>query len=262
MKNMRYLAASGLVLCSLAMSGGTAEAAPFELLYTGSFDTDEALNPASSSSPTFFASPTSFSVRALFDTSSPNLAPPLGGPFAGFRAYSPLSAEITIAGTTYSIQTAAENPLTGVAVAVFDANSFTPGRYGVGLFADPAGDGAGFVGDFRSSSPPFAAASLVPTVFQDFVGVGHSAGPCSSGAPPTCPKIVTPWVLRGAGDVLYNLTFADYSADYLTLTPEGTRLGPLNTAQLLAVPEPSSLGLVLLGLLGLAWARPRPSAQA
>ncbi|MBI0537587.1 PEP-CTERM sorting domain-containing protein [Roseomonas sp. KE2513] len=261
MKNMRYLAAAGLVLCSLAASGQTAEAAPFELLYTGGFDTDEALNPASAASPTPFSSSTSFAVRALFDTSSPNLAPALGGPFAGFRAYSPLSAEITIAGTTYSIQTAAENALTGVAVAIFDANSFMPGRYAVGLIADPMGDGAGFVGDFRSASPPFSASSLVPTAFQDFVGVGHSAGPCSSGAPPACPKIVTPWVLRDAGNILYNLTFADYSADYLTLTPEGTRLGPLNTAQLLAVPEPSSLGLVLLGLLGLGWARTRPLTQ-
>lgn len=86
MGKMGNLATQGLVLCALAAADGrTAPAAPFELLYPGNFDTDEALNPALAGSPTFFTSPTAFTVRALFDTSNPNLAPPLGGPFAPAR---------------------------------------------------------------------------------------------------------------------------------------------------------------------------------
>ena len=259
MKNSGFAAGIGIALCALGgIAGPAAQAAPFELIYTGAFDTDEALTPASAASPNFFASPTSFTVRALFDTSSPNLAPAFGGPFNGFRAYAPTSATITIGGASYSIQTALENPQTGVAVAIFDQNSFTPGRYGIGLFVDPVGDGAGFVGDFGGASPPFTVSSLVPTVFEEFFGVGHSPGPCSSGAPPVCPKIVTPWILRDASGTAYDLTFADYFADYLTVTAPGARLGPLNTAQLVAVPEPSSFALVLLALAGLAWAR-RPA---
>lgn len=232
MGTMRTLAAQGLPLCALVAAGSPAtQAAPFELLCTGSFDTHEALNPVSAGSPTFFAGPTAFTVHALFDTGSPNLAPPLGGPFTGFRAYSPISAEITFGGTSYSIQTAAQNPQAGVTVAIFDGNSLTPGRYGIGMIANPAADGSGFVGDFGSASPPFTASSLVPTVFGDFFGVGRSAGPCSSGSPPACPKVVTPWVLSDAGNTLYNLAFADHAADFGTLTPDGTRLGPLNTAR-------------------------------
>lgn len=99
---------------------------------------------------------------------------------------------MTIGGTSYSIQAAAQNPQTGVTVAIFDQNSFTRGRYAVGMIANPAADGSGFVDDFGSASPPFTASSLVPTVFGDFFGVGHGAGPCSSGASPACPKVVMP----------------------------------------------------------------------
>lgn len=260
MKSIGHVAAAALALGALVGTGAReARAAPFELVYTGGFDTDEALNPASAASPTFFASPTPFTIRALFDTDSPNLAPALGGPFNGFRAYAPTVATITIGGTSYSIQSALENPQRGVTVAIFDNNSFTPGRYAVGLIVDPAGDGAGIVGDFGAASPAFTAASVVPTVFERFFGAGHSPGPCSSGTPPVCPKVVTPWILRDVAGQAYDLTLGDYLADYLTIDAPGARLGPLNTAEIraVAVPEPASLGLMLLGLLGLAWTRPR-----
>ena len=73
-----------------------AQATPFELVYTGTFNTTEALNLASDANPTYFSGTTGFTVRALFDDSTPNLAPAFGGPFAGFRAYAPSLATIEI----------------------------------------------------------------------------------------------------------------------------------------------------------------------
>lgn len=235
-----------------------AHATPFQLFYAGAFNTQEGLNPASTAAPTTFTVATPFTIRAFFDDSTPNLAPPFGGPFNGFRAYAPSSATIDIDGIRYSIETASSNPLAGVAVAVFDQNSFTPGRYGVGLIADPLHDGPGIVGDFLSASPDFTVAALTPTTFIDFYGVGHGSGVCLSGSPPACPHAVTPWVLHDASAAAWNLTLGNFDEDYPVAHTPGASIGPLNTAQLLAaptllaVPEPSSDGLMLAGLVGLA----------
>ena len=97
MKQSRFHARWLRVFCtvtgvSISMLAGTqARAASFELIYNGVFNTQDALNPASQSTPSFFTSDTPFTIRAWFDTSSPNLAPPsppAPPPFAGFRAYS------------------------------------------------------------------------------------------------------------------------------------------------------------------------------
>src|SRR3954471_4638008 len=75
------------------------QAASFELIFNGSFNNLDALNLASQSSPTFFSQNTPFTIRASFDTSSPNLAPPsppAPPPFGGFRAYSALQVTIDI----------------------------------------------------------------------------------------------------------------------------------------------------------------------
>lgn len=249
--------------CTLGAVG--AQAAPFELIYTGTFSSVEALNLASASAPTFFTGSTPFTIHALFDDSSPNLAPNAGGPFAGFRAYAPSSATIEIASTPYRIETILTNPLAGVTVAIFDQNSFTPGRYGIGLIADPVSDGAGVVGDFASASPNFTAAALTPTVFGDYAGVGHGSGVCLSGSPPACPHAVTPWVLRDGSNEAYSLTLGNFAEDYPVAQTPGASIGPLNSAQILAasvpVPEPAAYLTVIAGLLGLAWSRRKWGAR-
>lgn len=252
-----------LLLAGCAFAATGAQATTFELVYTGTFNSQEALNLASASSPTYFAGSTPFTIRALFDDASPNLAPSFGGPFNGFRAYAPSSATISIAGVSYGIEAATSNPAAGVTVAIFDRNSFTPGRYGIGLIADPMGDGAGIVGDFVSASPNFTVSALTPTVFTDYFGVGHGSGVCLSGTPPACPHAVTPWVLRDSSNVAWSLSLGNYEEDYPAAHTPGAAVGPLNTAQLLAAsppvptPEPSTSALMLAGLAGLAYANRR-----
>ena len=241
--------------CAVAAIG--AHAAPLELIYTGAFRNDEALNLASASSPTFFSDWTPFTIHARFDDSTPNLAPSFGGPFNGFRAYAPSSATIDIAGTHYSIESILANPTAGVTVAIFDQNSFDPGHYAVGLLADPVNDGAGIVGDFLSASPNFTAAALTPTLFTDFFGVGHGSGVCLSGTAPNCPHAVTPLVLHDAGNVAWNLTLGNFEVDYPAAHTPGALIGPLNTAQIVEVPEPSTYSLLLAALTGLAFASRR-----
>src|SRR5689334_16487820 len=122
-----------------------ARAASLELIYNGAFNNQDALNLASQSTPTFFPSDTPFTIHAWFDANSPNLAPPsppAPPPFAGFRAYSPSLATIDVSGQTYTIENFNTNPTAGVTVAIFDKNTFMPGRYAVGILQQPPQDGA------------------------------------------------------------------------------------------------------------------------
>ena len=221
----------------------SAQASPFELIYSGYFNTTEALNLQSANSPTYVAADTPFTFNARFDDSSPNLAPPAPlapPPFAGYRAYSPSSMTIDIQGQQFSISVA-DNPL--LTVSIFDQVSFDPDHYGVGIIVDAPGDGAGIIGDFLSASPNFVVSALVPTVFDEYVGVGHASGLCSSGSPPDCPREVTPLVLRDASQASWNLTLGNYELD----PPDQA----LNSARIVAVPEPATFGLMLAGLGGL-----------
>jgi len=242
----RHLLAGALV----AVAAG-AQAEPYRLTYTGTFNTTESLNLASASSRTFFSASTPFTMTALFDDSTPNLLPP-AFPFLGFHAYVPSLATIQIAGTTYNIETAATNPTAGVTVSIFDRTQiFNPGRYGIGLIANVLSDGAGIVGDFAGASPEFSVNALTPVTFTDYFGVGHGSGPCTSGMPPACPHLDTPWVLRDASNVAWNLTLGNYEEDYPVAHTPGATVGPLNTAVIAAVPEPATVGLMLAGLAGI-----------
>ena len=237
---------------ALAAAAAAANAVPYQLVYTGTFNTTESLNLASASSRTFFAGTTPFTITALFDDSSPNLLPPVP-PFLGFHAYVPSAATIRIGATTYSIETAATNATAGVTVSVFDRTQvFNNGRYGIGLIANVVADGAGIIGDFAGASPEFTVNALTPTTFTDYFGVGHGSGPCISGNPPACPHLDTPWVLRDSSGGVWNLTLGNYEEDYPALHPgsAATVVGPLNTAVIIAVPEPATVALMLAGLAG------------
>ena len=245
--------AAGVFVLSLAC--GSAQASPFELIYNGVFNTQDALNPASQSSPTFFTSPTPFTLRALFDTSSPNLAPPsppAPPPFAGFRAYSPSLATIDVGGQTYTIENFNTNPTAGLTVAIFDQNSFSPGRYGIGILQQPPQDGAGFIADFSGASPNFSVSALVPTTFTGYNGVGYGSGVCLQGTGGDCQlNAITPFVLHNSSNVAYSLTFGNYDEVYPggadPLEP-GDLTGPLNQVQIIATPEPATLGIMGVGL--------------
>src|SRR5947209_19795872 len=114
---------AGAIALTLASSG--AQAASFELIYNGAFNNQDALNLASQSTPSFFTAETAFTIRAFFDTSSPNLAPAVpNSPFVRLRAYAPTVVTIDIGGVTYTMDTFTANPTAVITVAVLDPNSF------------------------------------------------------------------------------------------------------------------------------------------
>lgn len=252
----KYLCGSGRkALCILAgaiaftLVSDCAQAASFELIYNGSFNNQDALNLASQTTPTYFTGATAFTLRAFFDTSSPNLAPPVpNSPFVGMRAYSPSVATIEISGVTYTMDTFTTNPTAGVTVSIYDQNSFTPGRYAIGILQQPPQDGAGFAGDFTGASPSFTVNTLTATTtFTGYAGVGYGSGVCIQGTGANCQQhAVTPFVLHNSANQTYALTFGNYSETYSAGPDAGTRdlNGPLNQAQLVATPEPGTLGAV------------------
>jgi hypothetical protein len=266
MKQKSFCGAGRKALCVLAgaiaftLVSDHAKAASFELIYSGSFNNQDALNLASESTRTFFSGDTPFTIRAFFDTSTPNLAPAVpNSPFVGFHAYAPSLATIEIGGLTYTMDTFSTNPIAGVTVAIFDQNSFTPGRYAVGILQQPPQDGAGIIGDFTGASPNFTVNNLTSTTtFTGFAGVGYGSGVCTEGSGANCQQhAVTPFVLHGGANQTYALTLGNYNAAYAGGPDAGTRplSTGLNQAQLVATPEPGTLGAVGLALaaaLGLA----------
>lgn len=264
MKQNRFHASWRGALCTIAgafaltLVSNHAQAASFELIYSGSFNSLDALNLASQSTPTFFTGETPFTIRAWFDTSSPNLAPPsppAPPPFAGFRAYSPSLMTIDVGGQTYTIENFATNPTAGATVAIFDNHSFTPDRYAIGILQQPPLDGAGIIGDFSGASPDFTAGALTATTFTGYNGVGYGSGVCAGGPGVDCA--VTPFVLHDSANQIWALTLGNYEAVYPGgADPVGDELtSPLNQAQLVPTPEPGTLGAAaaaLIGLLGLA----------
>lgn len=241
-----------LLAVVLALASTEAWSNAYQLVYTGTFNASESLTPASSTNRTFFTAATPFTIRALFDDSTPSQVPPVF-PFLGFVAYIPTVATIKFGGKTYNIATAATSATAGVTVAIFDRSQiFDAGRYGVGLIANALSDGAGIVGDFLSASPDFSVTGQKATTFTSYYGVGHSSGPCITGNPPNCPKLDTAWQLHDASNAAFSLLLGNYSEDYPALHPNSgaTVVGPLNTAVITAVPEPATITLIFAGLAG------------
>lgn len=226
----------------------TASADQFKFVYTGAFDSKDALNLKGAAVSSFTGS-VPFTATAFFDTASPNIAAPISVP--GFVAYSPYAATLTVGGNTYNVQTYNQNPTTGVTVAIFD--NTTPfgidpvtgaDHYAIGLLQDPLADGAGFVGDWLSASTPFSATHLVATTMTDYIGVGYGSGYVTSrdamGNPLT--NAIVPIPLTDAAGNVYSLTLGNYNAEAAS--------SPLNTASIQATPEPGAFTLLASSLVG------------
>jgi hypothetical protein len=241
----QFLLAAAAAVAALA--GSPAAAERFELRYAGFLYGIDQLTPAGGG-PNALTGETPFTIRAVFDDTSPNLVAVIGVP--EFVAYTPLSARLSVLGTTYDIKTFAAGS-DGIGVAIFGKGTpfGNPAHYGVGFIADPLADGAGIIGDFVSASPEFSATNLVPTVWQEFEGAGYLAGPgCLPFLPPPCRP--TSWKLTTPGGDAFELLLATRD--------EEVALGrAAHIAQLLQVPTSATLGLFGLGAMVLAAVRRR-----
>lgn len=228
MKKLLLSVTAGL-LC-FGVTATSAVAAEFELRYEGVLSGAESLIGPDGVDLVVAETPFSFSAR--FDTSSPNLVAPI--PVPGFVAYAPSAATITILGTDYDVTRFDQDPDYGIGIAIFDpSNVFFPGVYGIGFIANPIEDGAGIVADFRSASPDFSVLDLMPTVFGDFDGAGYLAG-IGCAPPDPRPCAARPLALTGPSGEAWFLGFQN-----------GDRPGGVtHRAELLAVPEPTSIALL------------------
>jgi hypothetical protein len=219
---------AALFIASLSSASG----APFQLTFTGGLTAADALNPAAGPI-TNVTDGLPFTFKAIFDDTSPNLAPSFFYPH--FVAYSPISASLEIAGQTYRVTTAAEDPTNGVAVAIFDDQTFfVPDRFAVGFIQDVPADGAGIVGDWSSASPAYTADNLVPTTLMEFNGTGFRPGPPQTPGDIFGPTLVRPIPLWIGSDP-YHLTLHLGQHEY----SDGASL---NTAVITAIPEPATFG--------------------
>jgi len=131
---------AGLALAGLALATPAASAQTMELVYTGTFGSLDAFNPAAGST-TAFTGTTPFLVTALFDPTSPNLVALVNN--KGFVAYAPTSATLTIGTNTYQFVPYSAATPNGVSVAIFDSTSNfgPPNHVAVGMLQNPLADG-------------------------------------------------------------------------------------------------------------------------
>jgi hypothetical protein len=95
----RRVLMAGMAAGLMAASGSNASAAVFQLTYAGTFNTDDALDLASGTTPAHFAAVTPFTLVATFDTNSTNHVGML--PFPGFVAYSPMKAILMVGSESF-----------------------------------------------------------------------------------------------------------------------------------------------------------------
>lgn len=226
----------------LAGAAAPVQAQSYALLMQGVLDGRSSLGTGGVNTP--FAAGSAFTLEAFFSTTSPNLVAPIGIP--GFVAYTPSELRLTIGGRTYSMQGFDAAHPTGVSVAIFDRTTpfGVPNRYGVGIIQNPLADGAGFIADYMDATVPFMIGStgLVPTTFTGYSGVGVSSGVCTVGTPASCQAhAVTPIPMTWNGQS-FQLTFGNYEDD----APPT----PVFSATLVATPEPGTLPLLAIGVVG------------
>lgn len=253
------------VLAAIIGAGASgARAEPFVFTMSGAFYGGGSISGAP------IADGTPFTTTALFDTSSPNLAP-----FPGTAFYVPSAVTLSVGGATYQVAPFSAAVPFGVAVSIFDRTSPFPvvPEYGVALIANPILDGAGILADFTSATPNFTVGNLVTTTFpgESYVGTGFFAGVCilanqSDCKNPTVPQVddVEPIPLFANGNS-YSLTLPDVVL--LTYAPAindpnapppggGITVTTPFTASLVDVPEPASVLLLGVGLAALSMIRP------
>ena len=215
-----------------------------------------------------------FTLTGVFDSSGPNLIAGLPPPLnMGWVAFAPLSVTLTVGGSSYSVATYDGSiPVTGgpgLTVAIFgDTTVFAPApppfsHFAAGFIQNPVQDGAGIVGDWTDLSPGYTIPNLVTTTYptSDFYGVGFGNGVCSGGPGSGVGCVTTPIPLDSG---LYELTLGGpngYDLNNPLNSTDDPAHGPYPnpidasyffSAQLTAIPEPSTWALLLIGFAGLA----------
>jgi hypothetical protein len=248
---------------ALGMSAGfapAAQAARFVFTLSGIFNGSSTITDTLDAGPmgtNVLTANEPFTMTGLFDTSSGSLLPPIPV-FKGFVDYAALSVTLTVGGVTYNLATydgSMPGGGPGLTVAIFDTTSMFgfPGHVGAGFLQNPLADGAGIIGDWTNSTPPFSVSGLSSAQYTtaDYFGVGVGSGPCpgaSMNGVCSVPNLVVPIPVEGG----LSLTLGNYELN------NPSNMIPVNpnpfsfSATLTAVPEPSTWALLLVGFAGLA----------
>ena len=242
--------------CAAALVG-TADAAVWRFELSGVLQGADSLAVRGGDGADALTAQTDFTFTATFDDEGTVYrAGAPDSPLPGYAAYAFQSATMTIGGVTYDVTSYADDPVSGVAVALFDpSNVFAPGFHAAGFFSNPLGVGAGITARFDGVDGSWSATDPVAGTLTDYLGYGAISGPTVDGGPgdrcfaQTDLCAVVPILLTGPDGTLYDLVLATRAYD-----ADGSFAF---TASLTAVPLPGPLVLLGTGLAALGAARRR-----